>query len=179
MSLDTELEKDPQTTDTGTENVGEKIPAEGTDEIELLKAQIIELQEKHLRLYAEFDNYKRRTAKERIDIVKTAGQEVITDLLPVLDDFERAERSVVEDLDIEVFAQGYALIKEKFFRILQTKGLKAMESKGQPFDADLHEAITEVPAPSKEWKGKVVDEVEKGYLLNDKIIRYAKVVVGK
>lgn len=178
MSTDTEWEKDPISAAPDNE-AHEETAGDGKDELEQLKAQLAEQQEKYLRLYAEFDNFKRRTAKERADLMKTAGQEVITDLLPVLDDFERAERSVVEDMDIEVFAKGYALIKEKFFKTLQGKGLKAMESIGQPFDADLHEAITEIPAPEDKLKGKVVDEIEKGYWLNDKIIRYAKVVVGK
>jgi molecular chaperone GrpE len=111
--------------------------------------------------------------------MKTAGQDIRRDLLPVLDDIERAEKSVSSATDVEAVKEGFQLIKEKLFKNLSAKGLKAMESKGEPFNADFHEAVTEIPAPVEELKGKVVDEIEKGYLLNEKIIRYAKVVVGK
>jgi len=178
-SLDNEEEKKADVSDTAFEDNSEEDPDTNFADAESLQAQLIEQQEKYLRLYAEFDNFRRRTAKEKMDIIKTAGQEVITELLPVLDDFERAERSVSETMDIESYVQGFLLIKEKLFRTLQTKGLKAMETKGKPFDPDLHEAITEIPATDKEHKGKVIDEVEKGFMLHEKIIRYAKVVVGK
>lgn len=144
-----------------------------------IQAELAEQKDKYLRLFAEFDNFKRRTAKERIDLIKTAGQEIIQDILPVLDDFHRAEKSFESATDIEQLKVGIRLIQDKFTKTLYNKGLKPMESIGADFDADFHEAITEIPAPNEEMKGKVIDEVEKGYFLNDKIIRYAKVVVGK
>jgi molecular chaperone GrpE len=175
------VEKEPVQPGEGDEildNTGDGNTSE-QNVIDLLKAQLSEQQDKYLRLYAEFDNFKRRTAKEKIEINKTAGQEIIADLLPVLDDFERAENSIADTNDIESYVQGLLLIKEKLFRTMQNKGLRAMDDKGQPFNPDLHEAITEIPVTDKNLKGKVVDVVEKGYMLQDKIIRYAKVVVGK
>jgi molecular chaperone GrpE len=167
------------------ENHGE-IPAhqdppieEAISELEKVQAELEEMKDKYVRLFAEFDNYKRRSAKERLEYMKTAGQDILRDLLPVLDDIERAEKSVVSANDVDAVKEGFQLIKEKLIKNLATKGLKAMESIGEPFNADFHEAVTEIPAPSEDLKGKVVDEIEKGYLLNEKIIRYAKVVVGK
>lgn len=137
-----------------------------------------ELNDKFLRLYSEFDNYKKRTAKERIEFAKSAAQDVFIAILPVIDDFERAMKSNETVEDINAIKEGLKLIHQKFTTTLSKKGLEPMETIGQEFNADLHEAITNVPAPSEEMKGKVVDEVEKGYLLNGKVIRYAKVVVG-
>lgn len=134
-----------------------------------------ELKDKYLRLFAEFDNYKRRTSKERIDILKTASADVLREMLPIMDDFDRAKTAAGK----EGLPEGVVLIQEKLTSTLAKKGLKAMESNGQPFDAEAHEAIAEIPAPTEEMKGKIIDTVEKGYTLNDKIIRYAKVVVGK
>lgn len=134
-----------------------------------------ELKDKYLRLFAEFDNYKRRTAKERVDILKTASASVLREMLPILDDFDRAKTAAGK----EGLPEGVQLIQEKLVTTMAKKGLKAMESNGQPFDAESHEAIAEIPAPTEEMKGKIIDTVEKGYTLNDKIIRYAKVVVGK
>jgi molecular chaperone GrpE len=143
------------------------------------QVQIDALNDKYLRLYAEFDNYKRRTAKERIELFKTANAEVIKSMLSVLDDFDRAKKSMEIAKDIEAVKEGIQLIHHKLKSTLQSQGLSEMESvMGNTFDTDLHEAITNVPAPSEDLKGKVMDEVEKGYLLNDKVIRYAKVVVG-
>lgn len=148
-------------------------------EVEKLKAELGEAKDKYLRIFAEFDNSKRRNAKERLELIKTAGLEILQDLLPVLDDLGRAEKIIETATDLENVKKGFDLIKEKLVRTLQNKGLKAMESIGTDFDADLHEAITEIPAPNPDMVGKVVDEVEKGYILNEKIIRYAKVIVGK
>jgi molecular chaperone GrpE len=168
----------------GTDNTQETVatpeePAEEQNPIAKLKEELEEMRDKYLRLFAEFDNFKRRSAKERLDYMKTAGQDILRDLLPVLDDMERAEKSISSAADIEAVKEGFLLIKDKFNKNLAAKGLKPMETVGQAFDADFHEALTEIPAPSEEMKGKVIDEVEKGYLLNEKIIRYAKVVVGK
>jgi molecular chaperone GrpE len=134
-----------------------------------------ELKDKYLRLFAEFDNYKRRTAKERVDILKTASASVLREMLPILDDFDRAKTAAGK----EGLPEGVQLIQDKLLSTLAKKGLKPMESNGQPFDAESHEAIAEIPAPTEEMKGRIIDTVEKGYTLNDKIIRYAKVVVGK
>lgn len=149
------------------------------EEVEELKIQLQEQKDKFLRLYAEFDNFKRRTAKERLDLIRTAGQDIISELLPVLDDFDRAEKSLHDTQDFQTATEGFLLIREKLFKRLEAKGLKLMDSQGKDFDPDLHEAITEIPAPKDDLKGKVVDVIEKGYQLGDKIIRYAKVVVGK
>ncbi len=134
--------------------------------------------DKFLRLYAEFDNYKRRTSKERIDLLQTAGKDVIVSLLPVLDDFERASRAIENAKDVAAVKEGVNLVYNKLKNLLAQKGLKEMVSKGQPFDADIHEAVTNIPAPDEAMKGKIVDVLEEGYLLNDKVIRFAKVVVG-
>ncbi len=134
--------------------------------------------DKFLRLYAEFDNYKRRTSKERIDLLQTAGKDVIVSLLPVLDDFERASRAIENAKDVAAVKEGVNLVYSKLKNLLAQKGLKEMISKGQPFDADIHEAVTNIPAPDEAMKGKIVDVLEEGYLLNDKVIRFAKVVVG-
>lgn len=144
-----------------------------------LEKQRDELKDKYLRLFAEFDNYKRRTMKERLDIMKTAAQDTIVALLPVLDDFERAKRNAENENSTEVFSEGVHLVYQKLFSILHQQGLEAMNTNGQPFDPELHEALTEIPAPTEELKGVVMDTIEKGYKLKDKIIRHAKVVVGK
>jgi molecular chaperone GrpE len=145
---------------------------------EKLQQELTEANNKYLRLYAEFDNYKRRTSKERVELLQTAGKEVIGDLLTVLDDFERARKSMENAQDIPSVKEGVELVYQKLKSILNRKGLKEMESVGQEFNADLHEAITRIPAPTPELVGKIIDEVEKGYFLNDKVLRYAKVVVG-
>ena len=151
----------------------------GTEsELEKLKAELDASKDKYLRLVAEFDNFRRRSAKERIDLIQTAGREVIKELLDVLDDSDRAQKQLDASED-KLVKEGVSLVFNKLRAVLQAKGLKPMESIGKDFDTDLHEAITEIPAPTEELKGKVVDEVIKGYYLNDKIIRHAKVVVGK
>lgn len=134
--------------------------------------------DKYIRLYAEFDNFKRRTLKERMELIQTANKDVIINLLPILDDFDRAIKSFETANDITSVKEGVALIQLKLKSILTQKGLKEMECKGQTFDADLHEGITTIPAPEESLKGKVIDELEKGYLLNEKVIRFAKVIIG-
>jgi molecular chaperone GrpE len=146
-------------------------------ELETLKAELEESKDKYLRLFAEFDNFKKRSIKERFELLKTASQETMQVLLPVLDDFERAKKSA--DSGVESFSEGVQLVYNKLFNTLESKGLKAMESTGAAFDAEWHEAITDIPAPSEEMKGMVIDTIEKGYVLNEKIIRHAKVIVGK
>jgi molecular chaperone GrpE len=151
--------------------------AKMSEELETLKAELEESKDKYMRLFAEFDNFKKRSVKERFDLLKSAAQETITALLPVLDDFDRAKKSA--ENGNEVFSEGVQLVYNKFNSVLEHKGLKKMESTGVEFDPEWHEAITEIPAPTEEMKGKVIDTVENGYTLNDKIIRYAKVVVAK
>jgi molecular chaperone GrpE len=148
-------------------------------EIDQLKADLADQKDKYLRLMAEFENFKRRTAKERVDLIQTAGKDVIVSLLDVMDDCDRAEKQLNGSDDIAVQKEGIQLVFNKIRTTLHAKGLKAMESIDQAFDVELHEAITEVPVPDASKKGKVIDEVTKGYYLNDKIIRFAKVVVGK
>ena len=143
------------------------------------KEKIDELNDKYLRLYSEFDNYRRRTSKERLELARTAGEELIIDLLPVLDDFERAVKSAEETNDCQAVKEGMQLIHNKLYGILNKKGLNPIDARGGEFDTDFHEAITYIPAPEEKLKGKVVDEIEKGYKLHDKVIRYSKVVIGQ
>ncbi|NER10697.1 molecular chaperone GrpE [Muriicola jejuensis] len=145
---------------------------------EELQAELEKEKDKFLRLFAEFENFKRRTSKERMDLFKTAGQEVMVSLLPVLDDFERALKELGRSSEKELF-KGVELIHHKFKDTLKAKGLEEIEAKeGDAFDAEIHDAITQIPAPNKKLKGKIIDVVEKGYRLGDKIIRHPKVVVG-
>lgn len=140
--------------------------------------QLAALNDKYIRLYSEFDNYRKRTNKEKLDLIATASAGVLKDMLVVLDDFERAIANNENVEDLNALKEGFNLIHHKLRTILEAKGLKAMEAKGGEFNPDLHEAIANIPAPSEELKGKIVDDVERGYYLNDKVIRYAKVVVG-
>lgn len=161
----------------GTTHLNEPVADE--NELDQLRQELQEQKDKYLRLMAEFDNFRRRTAKERLELIQTAGKEVIASMLEVLDDCDRAEKQLQANADAEQVKTGVQLVFNKLRSNLQSKGLKVMETKGTDFDADMHEAITEIPAPTPDLAGKVVDEVEKGYYLNDKIIRFAKVVVGK
>jgi molecular chaperone GrpE len=161
----------------GTSHLHEPIPE--TSEAERLEAELAEMKDKYLRQFAEFDNFRKRTAKERLELIQTAGKEVIIQLLEVLDDADRAQKQMEQSEDVKALKEGFQLVFNKLRNTLNAKGLKPMDSIGQVFDADRHEAITEIPVPKEDMKGKVIDEVEKGYLLNDKIIRFAKVVVGK
>lgn len=147
-------------------------------QVEKLEAEITELKDKYLRLYADFENFRRRTAKEKLDLISNANEELMKAVLPIADDFERAMASFETVSEIAPLKEGVGLIYNKFTKTLESRGLKPMISKGETFDADLHESITQFPAPSDELKGKVIDEVEKGYFLNEKVIRYAKVIVG-
>jgi molecular chaperone GrpE len=165
-----EMEKDAEKVQEEVQNESSEVSVED---------QVAEFQDKYMRLYAEFDNYRRRTNKEKVDLISSAGEGILKDLLPVMDDFERAIKNNETADDIESVKEGFHLIFNKFRHILESKGLKSMNSKGEVFDSELHEAIANVPAPSEAEKGKNLDEVEKGYYLNEKVIRYAKVVVGQ
>ncbi|MEO9965906.1 MAG: nucleotide exchange factor GrpE [Reichenbachiella sp.] len=146
---------------------------------EKLEAELNESKDKYLRLYSEFENFRRRTSKEKLELINTANESLIQTLLPVLDDFERAETSMSAESDVKLVKEGVDLIYNKFKGILEQKGVKRIEAdKGSEFDVEYHEAITQIPAPEEKLKGKIVDVVEKGYQLNDKVIRFAKVVTG-
>lgn len=147
--------------------------------IEELEQQVKEKDEAFLRLYAEFDNFRKRTAKERIEQSKVAGKDIIIDFLPILDDFYRAKATIDSAENIEGVKEGLELILSKLWTTLTNKGLTVMDVVGDNFDSEIHDAVTEIPAPNNEMKGKIVDQVEKGYKLNDVIIRFPKVVVGK
>jgi|TARA_B110000483_G_scaffold162950_1_gene193095 molecular chaperone GrpE len=149
-----------------------------TDRIEELEQELSESKDKFLRLFAEFDNFKKRTAKERIDFRATAGMDALQAFLPVMDDFDRAKKVAENEDNNEEFSEGVKLVYQKLKSVLTSKGIKVMESTGETFDPELHEAITEIPAPTEDMKGKIIDTIEQGYYLNDKIIRYARVVVG-
>jgi len=149
-----------------------------TSATDLLKQELATANDKYLRLYAEFDNFRRRTIKEREEARKMEGKDVIVSLLPVLDDFDRALKSMENATEAGPVKEGVTLVQNKLKNILTQKGLKEMESIGHPFDPEVHEAITNIPAPTDDLKGKVVDEMEKGYVLNDRVIRFAKVIVG-
>lgn len=155
-----------------------EIEGEELSEIDTLRVELAKEKDKFLRLFAEFENYKRRTSKERMELFKTAGQEVIVSLLPVLDDFDRAMKELAKVNDKEVFT-GIELINVKLRETLKSKGLEVLEvNPGDVFDAEIHEAITQIPAPDKRMKGKIIDVIEKGFKLGDRIIRHPKVVVG-
>jgi molecular chaperone GrpE len=151
---------------------------EKDNKIAELQAKVDELNDRYLRLYSEFDNFRKRTARERAELIQTAGEDVFKLLLPVLDDFERALKSNAETTDVKAVNDGVQLILHKLKTNLNQKGLEEMKTVGEVFNSDLHEAITNIPAPNDEMKGKVVDELEKGYTLNGKIIRFAKVIIG-
>lgn len=152
--------------------------AETTGASDKTSVELAELKDKYLRLYADFENFRRRTAREKLDMINSANEGLMKSLLPVIDDFERAMQSMNATDDGTAVKQGVDLIYTKLTKTLESKGLKPMTVKGEPFDADLHESITQFPAPSPDLKGKVIDEVEKGYYLGDRVLRFAKVIVG-
>jgi molecular chaperone GrpE len=162
---------------SGTSHLNE--PVEEESGLEKLKAELEDQKDKFVRKVAEFENFRRRSAKERVELIQTAGKEVITDLLDVLDDCDRAQKQIEKSEDNKEIKDGVLLVFNKLRNILTAKGLKPMQTFHEEFNPDLHEAITEIPAPTGELKGKILDEIVKGYYLNDKIIRHAKVVVGK
>ncbi|MDO9185041.1 MAG: nucleotide exchange factor GrpE [Bacteroidia bacterium] len=148
------------------------------DKITELQSKVDELNDKYLRLYSEFDNFRKRTAKEKIELIQSASENAFKIMLPIVDDFDRAIKSNSDITDAKVISDGVNLIYNKFKSTLSQKGLEEMKAIGEPFNTDLHEAITNVPAPSEDLKGKVIEELEKGYMLNGKVIRFAKVVIG-
>lgn len=170
-----DMDNEEQTGEQNQHHADTEIAHSETDK---LKEELSQANDKYLRLYAEFDNFRRRTIKEREDARKMEGKDLVVALLPVLDDFERALRAMEGATDVKPVKEGVLLVQNKLKNILTNKGLKEMETLGNAFDPDLQEAITNIPAPTEEWKGKVIDEMEKGYFLNDKVVRFAKVIVG-
>ncbi|WDF70850.1 nucleotide exchange factor GrpE [Sphingobacterium oryzagri] len=165
---------DQSTTDESTEN------AAPLSEEDKLRHDLATANDKYARLFAEFDNYKKRTSKERVELIQSASKDVLNKLLPVLDDFDRALTAMQTAQEVESVKQGIDLVNQKFRKTLTQEGLKEMEDIiGKPFDPEFQEAITAIPSPSADWKNKVIDVVEKGYFLNDKVVRFAKVVIGQ
>jgi len=181
QEMDEELEKDLSVQETELNAEESENGSENEEELsieEQLKENLAKEKDKFLRLFAEFENFKKRTSKERIDLFKTAGQDVIVSMLPILDDFDRALKELSKSEDNELF-KGVELISNKFSETLKNKGLAEMEiGQGDTFDAEIHDAVTQIPAPDKKLKGKIIDVIEKGFKLGDKIIRHPKVVVG-
>jgi molecular chaperone GrpE len=180
-NMSEELNNNTEQEELATDKNTEDNTSENNLEVQIgsLQKQVEEQKDKFLRLYADFDNYKKRTAKERSELILTAGKDIMTAMLPVSDDMDRAIKYMNESEDLTTIKEGLNLVYAKFKNTLEQNGLKSIPSIGEIFDVEKHEAITEIPAPNDEMKGKVVDEVEKGYYLNGKLIRYAKVVVGK
>jgi molecular chaperone GrpE len=179
---DTEVTSSENNQESNQDSTSEFNEAEGEEtaetSLEKLEKAVASEQDKFLRLFAEFENYKKRTSKERMDLFKTANQEVIIAMLPVVDDFERAMKELSKEQDSELY-KGVSLIQNKFIGVLKNKGLEeVVVSAGDTFDSEMHDAITQIPAPDKKMKGKVIDVIEKGFQLGDKIIRHPKVVVG-
>lgn len=156
-----------------------EVPEQEVDELELMSLKCAELNDKNLRLMAEFDNFRKRTLKERMELLKTASEKVLVDMLPLVDDFERGLKVLETSEDVQAVKDGVDLIYTKFISFLQQNGIKAIPTENQTFDTQFHEAITTFPAPSEDLKGKIMDCVAKGYTMNDKVIRFSKVVVGE
>ncbi|MFC0605328.1 nucleotide exchange factor GrpE [Winogradskyella pulchriflava] len=174
--------EEPQVEDTATETAEAEVEQQKQEKSaeEQLQDQLVAEKDKFMRLFAEFENYKKRTNKERIELFKTASQDVMMSMLPVLDDFERALTHIEEDKEAEELRKGVLLIYNKLLTTLEQKGLSKIEvNKGDAFNADDHEAVTQIPAPSDDLKGKIIDVVERGYKLGDKVIRFPKVVIGQ
>ncbi len=177
--VEKELEDVVEETNEEIDEMTEEVE-EGTSELEKAKAEVAEFKDKYLRLYSEFENFRRRTNKEKIEFLSSANKDLIKELLPVIDDFERADDAFDQEVtSLDQIKEGYDLVYKKFKNTLAKQGLKEIENqKGETFDVELHEAVTQFPAPSEDMKGKVIDQVEKGYMLGEKVVRFTKVVVG-
>ncbi|HPW66314.1 MAG TPA: nucleotide exchange factor GrpE [Salinivirgaceae bacterium] len=176
--LDETVAQEEQTNEIGEQETPVTEEQETCKE-ETLKIQLDEMNDKYIRLVAEFDNYKRRTLRERIELIKTAGEDILKDILPVIDDIERAIQNIDQSKDIEAVKTGINLIYSKLIDFMKQNGVTAIETIDNEFDIDKHEAVTKIPAPSEDMKGKIVDVIKKGYILNDKVIRYSQVVIGE
>lgn len=166
-----ETAKAPETTEEAADHI--------EDEMEVMAQKCAELNDKNLRLMAEFDNYRKRTAKERMDLLKTASEKVLVEMLPLVDDFERGLKAMETSEDVQAVKDGVDLIYSKFIAFLAQNGVKTIPTENETFDTEFHEAITTFPAPTEDMKGKIIDCVSKGYTLNEKVIRFSKVVVGE
>lgn len=176
----TEGNETVETTDSQTAEANETTEEAKTEEKQPTVEEELEMyKDKHLRMYSEFENFRRRSAKERVELIQNAGQDIIKTLLPILDDFDRAIAANQEATEVAPIKEGMELIYSKIYNLLNQKGLKPMEAQGKEFNSDDYEAIAKIPAPTEDLKGKVVDVVEKGYYLNSKILRHAKVVIGE
>jgi molecular chaperone GrpE len=169
---DTKITEEGQESEPQTQEISNEL-------VDIALEKLAEMQDKYLRLSAEFDNYRKRTLKEKADLIKTAGESVVLKIIPVLDDFERAIGFINGEGNVDESKQGIFLIYKKMKEILTQQGLKEIDSFHKEFDTDIHEALTKIPAPDKKLKGKVIEVIEKGYFLGDKVVRYAKVVVGE
>lgn len=178
LPVDKNEEANPGNKEEGLQSQEENFEAEG-NESEKIKAELSEQKDKYIRLFAEFDNYKRRTSREAIELRQTAGKEIIISMLDILDDMDRAEEQLKESNVDSSISDGVLLVFDKFRKTLQSRGLKQIETLHSDFDVEKDEAVSEIEVPDKKLKGKVVAELQKGYMLNDKLIRFAKVVVGK
>ena len=176
--LNEETVQEEQTEESSSEEIQEETQEEELDEVSKVTAELAEMKDKYLRLYSEFENFRKRTQKEKSDLLVTASERVIVDLLGIVDDFERGMKANEDTEDIAAVKEGIALVYDKFAKLLKNKGVEPINATGEEFDTELHEAITQIPSPSEDMKGKVIDEVEKGYKLGEKVIRYSKVVVG-
>lgn len=174
-----ELNQEQQADQTAQEQAANTGTGDEMSELDKAKAELADMKDKYLRQVAEFDNFRKRNAKERLELMQTASKDLMIDLLEVLDDSDRAVQQMEQSDDVAQIKSGTILVLNKLKRVLESKGLKAMETKGTEFDVEFHEAITEIPSPTPDLQGKVIDELQKGYYLNDKLIRHAKVVVGK
>ncbi|MBO7201991.1 MAG: nucleotide exchange factor GrpE [Paludibacteraceae bacterium] len=175
-----------QVNELNTEQIQEEQKVEKTEEAEVESAEgpsveekLAEMEDAHLRLRAEFENYRKRTMKEKADLLKSASERVLVEILPLVDDFERGIQASAKAEDIDAVREGLSLIYDKFVAFLNSQGVKAIDAIGQDFNTDFHEAITMIPAPTEDMKGKVIDCTKKGYMLSDKVIRYSQVVVGE
>ena len=183
LSKEKEIEKTSKATSkkaktAKAKSTTKKKPADNK-ELDKLKTQLNEINDKYLRLSAEYDNYRKRTLKEKMELTKTGGENILINILPVVDDFDRAMKSMENVTDCNAMKEGIELIYNKFIEFLKSRGVKEIEAINKEFNTDIHEAITKIPAPNKKLKGKVVDVIEKGYYLYDKVMRYSKVVIGE
>lgn len=173
------MKKETKKAETPKKEKKSKASRKKVDQVAELKIELAEAKDKYLRLYSEFDNYRKRTAKEKMEMVSTANENLMTDILPVVDDFERANSAITDNVELSSIQEGAQLVLTKFKKVLEKKNLKVMEIEpGDDFNPDFHEAISQFPSPDKKMKGKVIDVIEKGYYLGEKVVRFAKVVIG-
>ena len=172
------IEKETEINEQDSQNIEKDLESESTEKVEDLGQKLIEMNDKYLRLYSDFENYRKRTSKEKLDMIKYASEDTIKDLLPIIDDYERAMEDLEKQEVPETTKEGLQLIYSKLMNTLTQKGVKPINAKGELFDENIHEAVTQIPAQCDEDKGRVIDEITKGYFMFDKVIRFSKVVVA-